>query len=118
MIIGRCSQATTLQMYMILALNCLSMAYSLSVLYLSGVKYGDTQMLLSGVVIAVLFLCLSQAQPLDKLSSERPAKTVFTAGFMVSLMSQFALHLALLFSTMNLALSHMDPYVINIFNYN
>ena len=30
--------------YQILALQCLISSYSLSVLYLDGVKYGDTQM--------------------------------------------------------------------------
>jgi manganese-transporting P-type ATPase len=86
---GRCTLATTIQMYKILALNSLVSAFSLSVLALAGVKHSDTQMTLSGILLAGCFLSLSKAKPIEALSTKRPYISLFHPALITSLSTPF-----------------------------
>jgi hypothetical protein len=52
----------TIQVFKVLALNCLVSAYMMSALYLRGLKQGDMQMTSSGLITAGLFFFLSQVR--------------------------------------------------------
>lgn len=103
---GRCTLVVTHQVYRILAVNCLVLSYMLSVMHLHGVRSGDTQATIAGIAITALFLNVSWASPAKKLARAHPHTSVFNAPLIVSVLGQFAIHLASLF----LVVSMCQPY--------
>lgn len=95
--------------YQIMALQCLISSYSLSVLYLDGVKYGDTQMTAMGLLGSVSFMSVSRSRPLDKLSTVQPLSSIFHPASFISLLGQFAIHLVTMVVAVQSAKSHLPP---------
>jgi len=104
---GRCTLVTSIQMYQIMALNCLISAYSLSVLYLDGVKYGDTQMTCIGLLHSISFMSVSRSKPLDRLSPVKPLTSIFHPSLFISLLGQFAIHLGTMVMAVREAKEHL-----------
>lgn len=91
---GRATLVALTQMYKILALNSLIMAYTLSVLHLAGIKQGDWQATVAGMMITVCFFGLAKSTALEKLSSERPQPNIFNLYIILSVLGQSAIHVA------------------------
>lgn len=106
---GRCTLVSSIQMYQILALQCLISSYSLSVLYLDGVKYGDTQMTAMGMLGSVSFMSVSRSKPLQRLSSVKPLTSIFHPSLFISLLGQFAIHLVTMVTAVHFAKQQLPP---------
>jgi len=104
---GRKTLTTTFQMYKILSLNSLISAYTMSALYLDGVKMGDYQATAMGMGVSFLFIFLSFTQPLKKLYKERPPNSIFHWSLVVSVFGQFSMHLYVLKYLVDLC----EPYI-------
>lgn len=104
---GRCTLVTTIQVYKVLALNCLVTAYMMSALYLRGLKQGDTQMTASGLIIAGLFFFLSQAKPLANISPQKPCSSIFALPVGLSILGQFIVHFVSLIAVLTLCQRHV-----------
>ena len=100
---GRCALVNTAQQQQILALNCLISAYSLSALYLDGIKSGEAQMIATGVLLTVASLAFSFARPVDELSPVPPLRSIFHPAYALSLIGQLLIHLACMVYSFQLA---------------
>ncbi|KAI9105844.1 hypothetical protein DFS34DRAFT_31509 [Phlyctochytrium arcticum] len=91
---GRATLVAMVQMYKILALNCLISAFSMSVLYLAGIKQGDWQATVAGMMITVCFFGIAKSTALEELSKKRPQSNVFNHYVIISVLGQAAVHVA------------------------
>jgi cation-transporting ATPase 13A1 len=107
---GRCTLVTMLTIYKILGVNCLVNALVLTKLHMHGVKQGDRQLTILGVVVAALFLFVTRGKPLPTLSPTRPPSSVLCPQALISIVGQFAVHLLFIVLATDVSLAFVDPY--------
>jgi cation-transporting ATPase 13A1 len=66
---------------------------------------------MTAMVIAVCFMFISRSKPLDKLSPQHPNRHFFTPYIVVSVLAQFATHLAVLVYAHRIARS-LEPLCV------
>jgi cation-transporting ATPase 13A1 len=106
---GRCTLVTSVQNNQIMCLTSLISSYSLSVLYLDGIKFSDYQMTATGILLTASHLSVSHVKPLKKISAIRPLTSMFHPALFLSLLGQFAIHLTCMIIAVRDAKAYMDP---------
>lgn len=112
---GRLTLVTTQQMFRILGVSSLLSAFSFSSLTMQGVKYGDGQMTVQGMLNAFSFLMLSRASPNPRLSAQHPPSRMFTAVTLLNIVIQSAIHLACLVAAVRVADRFTVQFVTTFF---
>ena len=107
---GRCTLITMMQIYKILGVNCLVNALVLSSLHLAGAKQGDSQMTITGFVVAGLFFLVTKGEPLSKLSNHRPPSSILSKQILLSIAMQFAIHFVCIMAITAVSKFYLDPY--------
>ena len=74
---GRCTLVSAIQMQQVLVLSCLISAYSLSVLYLDGIRSSDNEMMACGFALTAAYLAFSYPNPGAHAEPRAPATSIF-----------------------------------------
>eukprot|EP00792_Barthelona_sp_PAP020_P005930 TRINITY_DN2853_c0_g1_i1.p1 TRINITY_DN2853_c0_g1~~TRINITY_DN2853_c0_g1_i1.p1 ORF type:complete len:1258 (+),score=283.58 TRINITY_DN2853_c0_g1_i1:36-3776(+) len=90
---GRATRATSLQMYKILVLNAIPVAYQLAYLLRRGIKMCDRQYTIQSIITTIPFLFVSKANPVSKLNKTPPEHRIFSGFVFISMLLQGILHL-------------------------
>ena len=105
--LGRCTLVSRVQNNLIICLSCLISSYSLSVLYLEGVKFSDYQLTATGMLITTCHLAISHTSPLKTVSSVRPLGSMFHPALFISLAGQFIIHLFCMIYSVSVAKTYL-----------
>ncbi|OAF67515.1 hypothetical protein A3Q56_04744 [Intoshia linei] len=114
---GRSTLTITLQMFKILAVNALLLAYSQSVLYLDGIKFSDTQSTFQAMLLIGCFLFITRVKPLKKpVPTDPPPSKFFTFPTVSIIFIQSLLHLisVVYINRICKSLSPMEPLPVNL----
>lgn len=101
---GRATLVALTQTYKILALNSLTQAYYLAILYYEGVKTGDWQGTFMGILMVFCVFNIANSRPLERLSAERPHSNIFNPYILFSVLGQAFVHVGALMLVRRLAL--------------
>ena len=105
---GRCTLVSSMQMQQVLSLTAMISAYSLSVLYLDGIKASENQLIATGMMLTTASFAFSFATPLEALSAVRPLSSVFHPALFLSILAQMMIHLGCMLLMVSMAKAHMS----------